>query len=58
MLLSFLRKDGLHVVILGISGIEDMVTTFLHDDDSNVIIKGRNDLETKGATQKELTTSL
>ncbi|CAK1354255.1 unnamed protein product [Cercospora beticola] len=41
--LSFLREDGLHVVILGISGINDVITTFFNDHDGNIIIKARND---------------
>lgn len=49
MLLSFLRTDGLHVVVLGISGIDDMVTTFLNDEHGNIIIKGRNDRTSTGA---------
>ena len=51
VLLSFLRSDGLHVVCLGISGVQDVVTTFLHDDDGNVIIKGRNDREEVGTSR-------
>lgn len=43
VLLSFLRSDGLHVVLLGISGVDDVVTTFLNDQQGNVIIKGRNE---------------
>ncbi|GAB7358368.1 hypothetical protein MBLNU230_g2438t1 [Neophaeotheca triangularis] len=49
VLLSFLRSDGLHVVCLGISGVEDVMATFLNDDHGNVIIKGRNDRESTGA---------
>ncbi|KAF2212256.1 glycoside hydrolase family 36 protein [Cercospora zeae-maydis SCOH1-5] len=41
--LSFLREDGLHVVILGISGIDDVITTFFNDHNGNIIIKARND---------------
>lgn len=43
VLLSFLRTDGLHVVVLGISGIDDVMATFFNDRHGNVIIKGRND---------------
>ncbi|KAK5129980.1 hypothetical protein LTR08_002573 [Meristemomyces frigidus] len=43
ILLSFLRTDGLHVVCLAVSGVEDVVTTFLSDGEGNVIIKSRND---------------
>ncbi|KAI5370983.1 Putative glycosyl hydrolase 36, aldolase-type TIM barrel, glycoside hydrolase superfamily [Septoria linicola] len=41
--LSFLREDGLHVVVLGISGVADVVTTFINDHNGNIIIKARND---------------
>lgn len=51
VLLSFLRSDGLHVVCLGISGVEDVMATFLHDDRGNVIIKGRNDREGTGGAK-------
>ena len=50
ILLSFQRTDGLHVVCLGISGTEDMVSTFIHED-GNVIIKGRNDREGSGTSR-------
>lgn len=43
ILISFLRADGMSVVCLGISGIDDLVTTFIDDGHGNVIIKGRND---------------
>ncbi|KAI7197876.1 glycoside hydrolase [Hortaea werneckii] len=43
VLLSFLRSDGMHVVCLGISGVDDVMTTFLHDSEGNVIVKSRND---------------
>ena len=51
ILLSFLREDGLNVVILGISGLEDIVTTFIHDEDLNIVIKGRNDRESNGTSR-------
>lgn len=50
ILLAFQRTDGLHVVCLGISGTEDMMSTFIHED-GNVIIKGRNDREQTGASR-------
>lgn len=51
ILLSFLRSDGLHVVVLGISGIDDLVTTFFNDERGNVIIKGRNDRTDTGTSR-------
>ncbi|WPH02255.1 Hypothetical protein R9X50_00511100 [Acrodontium crateriforme] len=43
ILISFLRADGMSVVCLGISGVDDLVTTFIDDGHGKVIIKGRND---------------
>ncbi|CAK4033528.1 glycoside hydrolase family 36 [Lecanosticta acicola] len=48
VLLSFLRTDGLHVVVLGISGVDDLMTTFVNDKHGNVIIKCRNDRTSAG----------
>ena len=42
ILLSFLRMDGLHVVILAINGIDQALTTFKSDDDGR---HRRGDLE-------------
>ncbi|KAF7193405.1 putative galactinol--sucrose galactosyltransferase 2 [Pseudocercospora fuligena] len=50
VLISFLRSDGLHVVVLGISGVQDVVTTFFNDKSGNVIIKGRNDKTDAGTS--------
>jgi hypothetical protein len=51
ILLSFLRSDGLSVVCLAISGVDDIVTTFIHDDHGNVIIKSRNDRSETGTAK-------
>ena len=51
VLLSFLREDGLHVVCLGISGIEDLMTTLVNDSDGNVLIKARNDRTEAGTSR-------
>ncbi|MCJ1353398.1 MAG: hypothetical protein MMC33_003384 [Icmadophila ericetorum] len=40
---SFLRNDGLHLVLLAISGIEDILTVIKHDDNGNVVVSSRND---------------
>lgn len=50
VLISFLRSDGLHVVVLGLGGIHDVVTTFFNDQHGNVIIKGRNDATKTGTS--------
>ena len=43
ILLSFLRSDGLHVVLLAVNGIDDVVTTFWSSDDGEIVIAARND---------------
>lgn len=43
ILSAFLRSDGLHVVVLALSGVDDVLTTLNHDDDGNVVVQGRND---------------
>ncbi|KIW07354.1 uncharacterized protein PV09_02200 [Verruconis gallopava] len=48
VLASFLREDGLNVVILAISGIDDVLTLLKNDDTGNVLISGRNDSEQPG----------
>lgn len=43
ILASFLRWDGLHLVILAVSGVGDVVTVFKPDGEGNVMISARND---------------
>ncbi|CEN61868.1 hypothetical protein ASPCAL08516 [Aspergillus calidoustus] len=43
ILCSFLRTDGVHVVLLGVSGIDDVLTTFESGSNGRVVIKSRND---------------
>lgn len=50
VLYSFLRKDGLHLVVLAISGIDDVLTVFRHAH-GKVIINARNDRETEGVSR-------
>ena len=51
VLSSFLRWDGLHLVILAISGTQDVLTVLRPDADGNVIAHSRNDGEEKGKLQ-------
>lgn len=51
VLASFLRSDGLHVVCLAISGVDDVLSVLKHDGNGNVILQGRNDRETEGTSQ-------
>jgi hypothetical protein len=50
ILYSFLRNDGLHVVLLAISGIDDVLTVF-QADGSNLNIHARNDQEQEGTAR-------
>ncbi|KAL2786999.1 glycoside hydrolase superfamily [Aspergillus keveii] len=43
ILCSFLRTDGVHVVLLGVSGIDDVLTIFESGSNGSVVIKSRND---------------
>ena len=51
VLCSFLRWDGLHLVLLAVSGIEDVLTVFKHDGHGNVIASSRNDSLNEGQTR-------
>ena len=50
---SFLRWDGLHLVILAVSGVGDVVTVLKPDQHGNVILSARND-----AVEEARTTAL
>ncbi|MCJ1276394.1 hypothetical protein MMC21_004199 [Puttea exsequens] len=43
VLSSFLRWDGLHLVLLAVSGVDDVLTVFKSDGSGNVIVSARND---------------
>lgn len=47
VLYSFLRSDGFHVVVLAISGMEDVLTVFRHEHDQ-IVINARNDRDQEG----------
>ena len=51
MLCSFLRHDGRSVVILAISGIDDVLSLFQSDNEGNVILNARNDSHKEGTAQ-------
>ena len=50
VLYSFLRKDGLHVVALCMSGIDDVLTVFRFEHDK-IVIHARNDREEEGTAR-------
>ena len=51
ILCSFLRWDGIHLVLLAVSGIDDVLTVFNHDGHGNVIASSRNDGPDEGQTR-------
>jgi len=50
VLYSFLRDDGMHVVALAISGIDDVLTTFKANQDK-LVVSARNDREEEGTAR-------
>ena len=40
---SFLRRDGLHLVLLAVSGVGDVLNVFKDDGNGNIIVSCRND---------------
>jgi len=45
LLVGFLRSDGGHVVVLGVSGINDC-TTYIRSEGGKILLKTRNDAGT------------
>ncbi|KIV94675.1 hypothetical protein PV10_02419 [Exophiala mesophila] len=43
ILLSFLRTDGLHVVVLAINGVDQSLTQFRSSEEGEIIVEARND---------------
>ncbi|KAK0737328.1 raffinose synthase or seed imbibition protein Sip1-domain-containing protein [Apiosordaria backusii] len=43
VMLSFLRRDGLHVTVVAVSGIEDVSTTMVSGKDGDIVICSRNE---------------
>ncbi|KAF7715744.1 Galactinol-sucrose galactosyltransferase [Penicillium ucsense] len=43
ILCSFLRQDGKHLVLLAISGIDDVLTVFQSSDNGEIVVQARND---------------
>ena len=51
ILATFQRDDGTHLVILAISGVDDVLTCFYHDGTGSVTINSRNDSEKDGVAK-------
>ncbi|KIX06688.1 uncharacterized protein Z518_04664 [Rhinocladiella mackenziei CBS 650.93] len=43
VLLSFLRTDGLHVVLLAVNGIDEVLTQFTSNSHGEIVVEARND---------------
>ncbi|KAK4197111.1 family 36 putative glycoside hydrolase [Triangularia verruculosa] len=43
VMLSFLRRDGLHVVLIAVSGIQNLLTTFVSNEHGEILVSSRND---------------
>jgi hypothetical protein len=43
ILCSFLRSDGVHLVMLAVSGVNDVLTVFQSGDNGEIIIKAKSD---------------
>ncbi|EXJ96173.1 hypothetical protein A1O1_01299 [Capronia coronata CBS 617.96] len=43
ILLSFLRSDGLHVVLLAVNGVDDVLTQFRSTPNGDIVVQARND---------------
>ncbi|KAF2109244.1 raffinose synthase protein-like protein Sip1 [Lophiotrema nucula] len=48
VLAAFERQDGSHLVVLAVSGLEDVLTCLHHDGDGFITINSRNDREEDG----------
>jgi hypothetical protein len=48
ILATFQRVDGSHLVVLALSGVEDVLTTLTHDGDGSIVIDSHNDSEKVG----------
>lgn len=51
ILAAFEREDGSHLVVLAISGVDDVLTTLHHDGAGNVVVDSRNDSEKEGVSR-------
>ncbi|EXJ79422.1 hypothetical protein A1O3_08924 [Capronia epimyces CBS 606.96] len=45
ILLSFLRSDGLHVVLLAVNGVDEVLTQFQSTPQGDIVVQARNDSE-------------
>jgi hypothetical protein len=48
ILVAFERKDGSHLVVIAVSGMNDVLTIFRHDGEGRIVINSQNDREQEG----------
>ena len=51
ILAAFQRVDGLHVVVLALSGVDDVLTTLTHDGAGSIVVDSHNDSEKVGTAR-------
>jgi hypothetical protein len=51
ILLSFLLDNGIHLVLLAVSGVDDVMTTFTSGQNGQIRLSARNDAEKKGVSR-------
>ncbi|KAH0561963.1 hypothetical protein GP486_003326 [Trichoglossum hirsutum] len=51
ILVSFLRNDGFHMVLLAISGLDSILTVLKADSKGNIVVSSRNDGLSEGTTR-------
>lgn len=51
ILATFEREDGSHLVVLAVSGVDDVLTTLGHDGEGRIAIHSRNDSEQDGISR-------
>lgn len=48
ILTAFERHDGSHLVVLAVSGVDDVLTTLTHDGEGRIVMASENDSEQEG----------
>lgn len=48
ILTAFERNDGTHLVVLAISGVDDVLTILTHNGEGRIVVKSQNDREQDG----------
>lgn len=51
ILAAFERHDGSHLVVLAVSGVDDVLTTLNHDGEGGIVVNSQNDREQEGTVR-------